>query len=157
MVFKETGKINKQVIDTIVTIEKTKGLTAQALVEEAEQRDSPIHDFFEWDNSKAGEEWRLQQARALINEVKVIIDQKEFFAFENVSVGENDEKQRVYKSIEEIGSNETLRKQVIKSALERQDYWAKQYGIYEELTPIVKTISKVKKSLEYKWQNKKQK
>ena len=40
------------------------------LVKEAKNKRSPIHDEFEWDDTKAGHEFRLSQARQLIRKVK---------------------------------------------------------------------------------------
>lgn len=43
------------------------------VVEAARQPDSPLHPFFEWDDSVAAYEYRLNQARALIRSVRVDI------------------------------------------------------------------------------------
>lgn len=42
-----------------------------ALVEAARPEESPAHDAFEWNNDKAGDEYRLIQARQLIRIVRV--------------------------------------------------------------------------------------
>ena len=49
-----------------------------------------------------------------------------------------------------------MRKQIITSALNHLSYWEKQNEKYSELTPIIKTASKVRKKLQEKWQKKKQ-
>ena len=38
-------------------------LTAQAVVDAAREEGSPLHGFFEWDDNKAANEYRLLQAR----------------------------------------------------------------------------------------------
>lgn len=48
-------------------------LTPDAIVKDARNVKSPLHDEFEWDDSVAGHQWRLAQARALIARVKVQI------------------------------------------------------------------------------------
>lgn len=48
-------------------------LTPDALVSAATDPDHPWHDRFEWDDSKAAHEHRLEQARTLIRSVKVVI------------------------------------------------------------------------------------
>lgn len=50
----------------------TKGLTAEAVVQEAKKPSSPLHPLFEWDDGKAAEQWRLHRARNLIRAVRVI-------------------------------------------------------------------------------------
>lgn len=42
------------------------------LIEAARPKNSPIHDAFEWDDKKAGDEYRLIQARKLIRRVEVV-------------------------------------------------------------------------------------
>ena len=86
MEYKITGRMNKKVIDEILEVKKKKGLTAKSVIEKATNKKSAMHKLFEWDNTKAGKAWRLQQARVLINEVKIIVENKEYYAFENVSV-----------------------------------------------------------------------
>lgn len=40
----------------------------------AEPNDSPLHGWFEWDDEKAGEKYRLEQARALIRTVVCMVE-----------------------------------------------------------------------------------
>lgn len=42
------------------------------VVDDARHNNSPLHSFFEWDNTKAAEEHRLTQARGLIRSVVAI-------------------------------------------------------------------------------------
>lgn len=162
--YKETGKINQQVIQEILEVEKEDGLTAESLLEKAKAKESSLHDLFDWNNTEAGEKWRLHQARVLINEVKIIVGNREMYAFENIkiSVSNNEENQkdnqetssRCYKPIVEILSNEEYRQQVIKSALENISYWKEKHQDFQELKPIFVSIERVKKNLNKKWQKK---
>jgi hypothetical protein len=165
--YKVTDKLNQDRINEILKIETAKGLTAERLLEEASKKSSPLHDLFEWDDSEAGHLYRLQQARVVINEVKVIIESNEYYAFENVKIAvpnaitgssETDDEivtERVYKPIVEILNNKELRQQIINSALRQHEYWEKQNEKYVELSPIVKTAKKVREKLVKQWQPKK--
>jgi hypothetical protein len=65
----------KGVQETIQAIyDETGSVTAPALVEAARPKSSPAHDAFEWDNKKAGEEYRLIQSRHYIRRVKIIVE-----------------------------------------------------------------------------------
>jgi hypothetical protein len=44
-------------------------LKPRVVVDAARDPDSPLHDSFEWDDSRASEAWRLHQARMLIRAV----------------------------------------------------------------------------------------
>ena len=46
------------------------------LIAEAKPKDSPIHAAFEWDNKKAGHEYRLIQARSWLRRVEIIIEDR---------------------------------------------------------------------------------
>lgn len=48
-------------------------LTPSAVVEAARDEDHPLHDQFEWDDGRAAQAHRLQQARALIRSVQVVV------------------------------------------------------------------------------------
>lgn len=46
-------------------------LTPDAVVKDAKNRNSPLHEHFEWDDTKAAYQYRLDQARELIRKVRV--------------------------------------------------------------------------------------
>jgi len=46
-------------------------ITPTAVIEEATDPDSPLHDYFDWDNESAAYKWRIDQARRLIREVRI--------------------------------------------------------------------------------------
>ncbi len=46
-------------------------LTPDAVLEDAQDEDSPLHNQFTWDDSEAAHQWRLEQARVLIRSVRV--------------------------------------------------------------------------------------
>lgn len=48
-------------------------LTPEIVVADAAKKDSPLHDEFEWNGKKAAHHWRIEQARALIRSVRVVI------------------------------------------------------------------------------------
>jgi len=46
-------------------------LTAEIVVDDAHSPGSPLHEFFEWNDTKAAEEFRLEQARNVIRSVRI--------------------------------------------------------------------------------------
>lgn len=95
-------------------------LNAEALVEASRPADAPLHCEFEWDDTKAAEEYRKHQGRNLINAIIIINDEQE-----------NPEPIRAYFQTEEKSSNyepinvilqsvdktDTLRKQALNELL----------------------------------------
>jgi hypothetical protein len=58
----------------VVAIEDQDGrITPEAVVQAAADPDSVLHEHFEWDDSKAGYAYRLEQARQLIRSVQVVV------------------------------------------------------------------------------------
>lgn len=54
-------------------------LTPDDVIEDAKDPKSPLHGYFEWNDAKAAHAHRLEQARALIRSVKVIIETETTF------------------------------------------------------------------------------
>ena len=156
--YKITDKLTQKIIEEILYIKDTYGLTAESIIKRAENENSPLHDFFTWEDSIAAHQWRLQEARILVNEVKIIIEDKEYAAFENVSVSHNEGtlKSKQYMSTLEIIDNEELRKQVIRRSLEALKHWELKNQSYTELRPIIKASQETRERLYKKWQKKKQ-
>ena len=48
-------------------------LTPEVVVCAAEDNNSILHKLFEWDDNKAAYNWRLQQARTILNNIEVTI------------------------------------------------------------------------------------
>ena len=70
-------------------LETTQGvLTAKAVLKVAQDRDNPLHEYFEWDDTEAAEKYRLSQAENLIRRVKieVTIDETKVRVVRYVSV-----------------------------------------------------------------------
>lgn len=47
-------------------------ITAPVVVEESRPETAPLHAYFEWDDAKAGEEYRISQARRLVRAIVVV-------------------------------------------------------------------------------------
>lgn len=149
MEYKTTNKITEDVINTILEVKDTHGLTPEAVVEEAKNPESPLHHIFDWDDTVAAHKWRLQQARVLINEIEIVVENGTVYpAFENVTVvlettDNSKETERQYFSRPEIMAEPNMREQVIRRAMAQAVYWKHQYSSYQELSPIFEAISEV--------------
>ena len=87
-------------------------LTAQLVVEAARDPLHPLHAHFEWDDEKAGESYRVHQARALIRVVKLeYVDKRgevqKMRVYHSVSNPISDSG-RSYTPLSEIQASETL-------------------------------------------------
>lgn len=156
--YKNTEKFTPEVIDEVLEVQKKSGLTAENLLNKARDKSSSLYEFFDWDDSSAGEKWRLHQARNVINEVKIFVEDKEIRAFENVVIEVKDIEtdnslntsisRREYLPTVEVMSKEEYRTQIIRRALIEASYWKEKHSQLIELEPIFSLISKTSE----KWQ-----
>lgn len=68
--------IDEQKKHILNMIEREGCITTEGIVKEATKTGSPLHDLFEWDNTKAGHQYRLQQARKYIKQVNAFISKE---------------------------------------------------------------------------------
>ena len=99
--------------------EKSNGVvTPEMVVEDAKDRSSIFHNLIEWNNEKASEQFRLQQARHIINHVfeVTVIEGKPHKHRSFFSVT-NDSKQKVYVTVENALTNKNYKVQLYGRAL----------------------------------------
>lgn len=65
--------MNQAAIDEIHSLATNGRLTPEQVLVAAQDVDSPLHSFFEWDDQRASHAYRLNQARALIRKVPLNI------------------------------------------------------------------------------------
>lgn len=143
-------KVSKKIADALEELTENGKLTPHAVVEAARSPRHPLHDKFEWDDTKAAEAHRLWQARVLISEVEVIIEvegeQMRRNKYVNVEF-ENNGKGRGYITIEKALSTEEYRQQVLETALAELEYFRTKYEQYKELSLIFQSITKTRQRL----------
>ena len=102
--------------ETLDEIRQNNGgnLKSEDIVSKAKFKNNPLHEHFEWDDTKCGEQFRLQQARNITNHIveEIIVDgspveQKSFFSVSN------EEGEVVYVSREDAIQNVDYRKQLL--------------------------------------------
>jgi len=143
-------------VDYIEDIKKKRGgITAQLLVIEAGRKKSPLHDCFEWDDTKASVQWRIEQGRKLLMELVVAViedeDEEPVYVRCFISPLEVEKKGGTsYLTIKEICSDEELNAAYLRQLkMEMNSFVTKieNYAYYRKnksLCLVVETIKKVK-------------
>lgn len=110
-------------------------VTANELVSAARAKRSPIHGYFEWDDVRAADEFRLEQARDYLRSIEVVVQTKkgeeQTRAFHVISNGG-----RAYVAQEIVFSTPEYREQVIERARREAEGWVRRYEQYEELAGV---------------------
>jgi len=114
--------------------------TPDQIVKSASPPSSPIHRYFDWDNTIAASKWRLHQARNMIDCLVTIIDEKPVKAFHSVYI----KKERAYVRVDKIKASKDLWQQVVENAYQELLGWKKRYETYKAFAPVVKAIAKIK-------------
>lgn len=131
----------KEVVSVLKTFVE---INPDVVVKHAKQPSSPLHKYFEWDDSKAAHSFRLQQARALIASIRIEEDDgNRYPAFLSVTL-ENHNK--AYVGIEKISESEDLINQVLFSALRELRYWSAKHQKLKNFLPAV--FDEIKKAEE---------
>lgn len=135
-------------------IEKDNGsITKEAVVERARPEDSPLHKMFEWDDSVAGEMYRLEQARHYITaiEIKVVPVGSNngtpirTNGFLNVTPISKDATQSAgrYINVDTVINNPDSYQIVLNRAKRELTQFRNKYQRFEELRPVIKAIDKL--------------
>lgn len=135
--------------------EANKSLKTEQIVNKAREEDSPLHDFFQWDDSVAGELYRRSQARRLIAMIyEVIIEEEEeklIPLFYNVIIEneEGEQGEQGYVLNIEIIENKDYYEQQLKKAIREIKHWQEKYSTLKELSEIFRVIKKFQKKLDF--------
>lgn len=88
-------------------------LTRRSIVERAKPKSSPLHRYFDWDDSVAGRRWRLHQAGNLIISVRTVEVSTDKMAREFLSVVDDRRAPaKQYTQRDQVLSKKALRAQV---------------------------------------------
>jgi len=106
--------------------------------------DHVIHDYIEWDDTVAGEKYRLQQVRNIVNHVDVkIIDNgshEPVRAFYSVVEDSGKTNEKSYVQVDVAFDDDDKKSQIISRAKHELKNWRDRYKVYRELQDVVSVI-----------------
>jgi hypothetical protein len=108
-------------------VENNKDLNASQVVAEAEKVSSPLHPYFEWDDTVAAQAHRLNQAQHLIRRVRVNIIQEDcppasirvYISRTELAITEKNLSSGSYVAIEDI-AGKTMEEASLRNAIRRE-------------------------------------
>jgi hypothetical protein len=127
-------------------ISKSNGglLLPENVVEKAKDIKNPLHSYFEWDDKKASDEYRLYQARNLIRvSVQYLSEnpQEPYKVF--VSMKEDRYNGGGYRELVSVMDSPRLRESLINEAAEEMQVFIDKYKHLKELAYIISEMNKV--------------
>ena len=121
-------------------LEQQGRLTAKNLLDESRPAEAPLHDEFEWDDIKAAEEYRLQQARHIINCLLIEDDsqQETVRAFFNLA-----DTAPEYRSIRTIMADETQSEALLQAAMQELQAFERKYAQISKFKALFAEINRL--------------
>lgn len=120
-------------------------LDAKSVVEVSRDPGAPLHPAFEWDDAKAAEGFRVEQAKYMIRMIVVSPEPekeeaKPIRAFVSVVRDED----RSYTSVSHAMADPELRRQVLLTALRELEAWRDRYAELVELANVFAVIEEAR-------------
>ncbi len=140
------GKKAEDVGDELARINDKHGeLTPSQIVKESRPAKALLHDVFEWDDQTAAEEYRIHQARLVINCVTVVDenlpDTRPVQAFVSITVmNEDEENERRYIPAQQVTSNPKLLEQHLDHLKRRLKNIRIDHAAFTELAAVWQAI-----------------
>lgn len=152
MVYQWKGGFPNRGVDAQVVGERIEHLrnahggnvTPQLVVEDAADASAPTHPLFEWDDAKAANQHRMEQARSMLRNIVVTIEQRPTApvrAFVCVQASGDEEKS--YTSVVAAMEDPELRQQVLARAKAEIVQWRKRYDALEEFAHLFEQIDQL--------------
>jgi len=118
-------------------------LNPAVVVEAARDKDSPLHDQFDWDDTVAAEKWRLEQAGYLLRVIVYVRDDMPDARPVRAFVSIREDNKETYTSVTVAMSDPVLRAQVLQQALSELRAWQRKYADLTEFAALFDTIRKI--------------
>ena len=120
-------------------------LSAEDVVSRARDKKSPLHPKFVWDDSVAGQLYRIHQARNLIRVYVEVLPEVEDNIEHNVYVSLKDDRYDGggYRSIVSVMQDSELRASLLNDAKQELRYFKGKYNMLKELANVFEEIDKL--------------
>lgn len=126
--------------------ETEEGLTARTLLEANIPEDAPLHNEYEWDDTKAADEWRMHQSRHFINSIVISVSSDNDEETKQIRQFHITTEKGVYEPLEVILNEKTKRDALLSSALSDLRAFKAKYNALRELKPVFNAIDIVEKA-----------
>lgn len=129
--------------------QQSKGeLTPEDVLNDARNPNSPLHSYFEWDDSAAAEQHRLNQARGLIRAVVAVYVHEEKPATRTKAfVHINEPGAPHYRSADHAMSQTKTRQMVLQRAWRELQQWRQRYKDLSEFADLIAVVDEIEKKL----------
>ncbi len=119
------------------------------VVEFARNPETALHACFEWDDTEAAQQWRIEQARAVIRCYVVVEDSKPAEPVRAFVALRGDRKEGGgYRKFADVMSNEQLHAALMRDALTDLKSAQRRFAKLTELTKVFREVDKAERAFE---------
>ena len=115
-------------------------LTPEVVLDDAKHDNSPLHSFFEWDETEAARQYRLQQARGLIRAVVAVYARENKDPIKAKAYVHISSPKPHYRETVDALSKQATRTAVLQRAWSELQAWKNRYKDLEELSGLISVI-----------------
>lgn len=119
-------------------------LPPEKVVDEAATVESPLHDYFDWEDTVAARKWRVEQARHLIRAHVTIVGDLSDGIKTRAYVSLSSDRGNGYRAIADVLSNDDMRAELLSDALKDMERFAQKYRVLGELAVVFKAMDYVR-------------
>ncbi len=162
MKWKSTVRLNSKVsvevtYNFLTRIAEENGgqLPPDEVVRQSRPKDAPLHNEFEWNNAKAADKYRIEQAKYLIRHIEVVpldpslspVRAYHSIPVEIVNPNPTETSQptvtkQVYRSIEDILSDPQARDDLLMAAIRDANTFKRKYSVLQEWSQVIQVMEK---------------
>jgi len=120
-------------------------LQPERVVTEAAAKDHPLHGQFMWDDTVAGHQYRIWQARRMIDTCVTVLAAtgKRMKVYVSLS-GDRKDEGGGYRALVEVMGKKTYREQLLAEALAKLNRFQEEYRDLEELSEVFAAARRVR-------------
>lgn len=147
-----SAQVAGETIEALKTALGKENIEPEDLLEASKPEEAPLHTCFEWDDSKAAEKYRLEQATNMIRSVVVKIsveDGEPVITRAFVNVSEKPRAKGTFVSIQTALEKENYRQNILRNALFELQTFQRKYATYAELAEVFSAIDKFAKKFSF--------
>lgn len=123
-------------------------LQPDTVVESARNPSSPLHSRFQWNNTEAAHQWRLEQARHLIRIVVKLIPNTEIEERVWVSLKQDQQKEGGgYRTLVSVLTDADMRAKLLEQAMDDMAYFQEKYSRLNELASVFSAYRKIQRKM----------
>jgi hypothetical protein len=132
-------------------------LTPELVVEDARPKNSPLHDYFCWNDTKAAHLYRLSQAGLLIRQIAIevktptggIVDVRAWHCVpvETVDASGGVRREKAYVSHDRVQKDDGLRRQLLDECVQWCGIFRRKFAALVEAGPVLSGIEEFERRL----------